>query len=153
AHAVAPRPDAAPPAKEVAAPATTAPARPRPVVKVEEVAHAVVRVASKDGVKQARISLQPAELGSVEIRLRYHAGGITAQLAADSISGVQALQEAAGDLRRSLESQGLVVQSVDVTLVGEGDHGPQQRERTPFESAAQPTPGRDAEPTESQQTE
>jgi flagellar hook-length control protein FliK len=110
-----------------AAPARAGQLAPR---SIDEVAHAVVRIARRDGAPQARINLHPAELGGVEVRLRYHAGGVSAQLSADTAQGGQALQQAAGELRRSLEAQGVAVHGLDVTVTTDADRMP-QRERQP----------------------
>jgi hypothetical protein len=77
-------------------------------------AQAVVRLAVRDGSTQARITLEPAELGRVEIHLRYQAGGVAATLLADGTEAAQALVAAAGELRRSLEAQGVAVLALDV---------------------------------------
>ena len=79
-----------------------------------DTARTVVRIAAREGAAQANITLHPAELGAVEIRLRYHAGGVSARSFADSQAAAQVLQGASGDLKRSLEAQGLVVHDLDV---------------------------------------
>jgi flagellar hook-length control protein FliK len=71
-------------------------------------------MAARDGAGSARITLHPAELGSVEIRIRYQASGVSAELTAESQQAAQALQQSVGELRRALESQGLTVLDLDV---------------------------------------
>ncbi|MFN8224917.1 MAG: flagellar hook-length control protein FliK [Gaiellales bacterium] len=82
--------------------------------ELADVANTVIRVAARDGKTTARITLRPVELGEVEIRLRYHAGGVTADVVAESRQAAQLLSNASGELRRSLESQGLTVHWLDV---------------------------------------
>jgi flagellar hook-length control protein FliK len=81
-------------------------------------------MAARDGAAQAHITLHPAELGEVSIRLRYHAGGVSADVLAVSQAAAQALQGAASELRRSLEAQGLTVHALDVRA---GEQEKQQR--------------------------
>jgi flagellar hook-length control protein FliK len=103
----------------VGRPPAELPARAR-LGELADVAATVIRLAARDGKAAARITLRPAELGEVEIRLRYHAGGISADVVAESSQAAQTLSQAAGELRRSLESQGLVVHWLDVRTGDEG---------------------------------
>jgi flagellar hook-length control protein FliK len=89
-----------------------------------EAARTVIRVAARDGQAQARITLHPAELGSVEIRLRYHATGVSADVLADSAQAAQALGQALPDLRRALEAQGMGVLWLDVRQGGGEERRP-----------------------------
>lgn len=95
----------------------------------------VVRMAAREEATQARITLEPGDLGQVRISLKYHAGGISAEVVADSVEAAQALQQTVGDLKRSLEAQGVVVHGLDVRLAG--DDG----QRAGRDSNA-PTPGK-----------
>jgi flagellar hook-length control protein FliK len=88
--------------------------------ELADIASTVIRVTAREGKAAARITLRPAELGDVEIRLRYHAGGVSADVVADSPQAAQTLSQAVGELRRSLETQGLVVHWLDVRT---GDDG------------------------------
>ena len=85
-----------------------------------DVAQTLIRVAAKDGKTTARITLRPVELGEVEIRLRYRAGGVSADVVAESRQAAQLLTSASSELRRSLESQGLTVHWLDVRAGSEG---------------------------------
>jgi flagellar hook-length control protein FliK len=78
----------------------------------------LLRIAARAGGATARITLTPPELGSVEIRLRVRGSNVVAELTADSSQGAQALGQSVSDLRRALEAQGLVVQSLDVRQAG-----------------------------------
>ncbi|MEZ5101940.1 MAG: flagellar hook-length control protein FliK [Thermoleophilia bacterium] len=102
--------------------------------EVGAVTRLVVRMAAREEATQARITLEPGDLGQVRISLKYHAGGISAEVVADSAEAAQALQQTVGDLKRSLEAQGLVVHGLDVRLAG-GDG--QRPDRDPN----LPTPG------------
>ena len=93
------------------------------LTQLADTARTVIRMAVRNGDAQAHITLHPAELGEVEIRLRYHAGGVSADVFADSRAAAQALQQASAELRRSLEAQGLVVHGLDVR------HGPNDERR------------------------
>jgi flagellar hook-length control protein FliK len=84
------------------------------LAELADTVRTVVRLAAEDGRTSARITLYPAELGEVRIRLRYEGGGIAAEVLAESQQAAQALQQAAPELRRSLESQGLNLLWLDV---------------------------------------
>ena len=103
------------------------------LAQLAETARTVVRMAAREGAAQAHITLHPAELGEVEIRLRYHAGGVSADVLADSQAAAQVLQGAASELKRSLEAQGLVVHDLDVRA---GEHEQQPRARAAPATAA-----------------
>ena len=96
----------------------------RPRVRLRDVpdmAHATLRVAVRqNGGATARISLHPADLGGVRITMRVHDGTVAATLAAETPAAAQALTQTASDLRRSLESQGLQIASLDVHVAGDG---------------------------------
>ena len=106
----------------------------QPRVRVQELAdsmHALVRVANRRGTAAARITLRPVELGGVQVRLRAHEGGVSAQITAETSAGAQALGASHAELRRSLESQGIVVHGIEVQLAGDGlgaDSSAHQRE-------------------------
>jgi flagellar hook-length control protein FliK len=82
--------------------------------------HAIVKVANRRGTAAARITLRPAELGGVQVQLRSHAGGVSASLTAETRAGAEALGVTYGELRRSLEAQGIVVHTIDVQFAGSG---------------------------------
>ena len=85
----------------------------------------LVQVASRNGAAHARLQLHPAEFGGIEVRLRSAANGVTAKITADRPEAVQALQQAAVELRQSLQERGLTVLDVEVSLAsaeGSGAH-------------------------------
>jgi len=52
--------------------------------------------------------------------MRVHDGAVSATLAAETPAAAQALTQTVSDLRRSLESQGLQIASLDVHVAGDG---------------------------------
>ena len=89
---------------------------------IVDVTRATMRMATRGGATEARITMHPEDLGEVQVRLTYHDGGISASVTADSTAAARALTQATHDLRRSLEAQGLTVHGLDVQLAG-GDSG------------------------------
>jgi flagellar hook-length control protein FliK len=98
-------------------------ATPVPLARAAEAVEHVLMLASSRGVTHARIALNPADLGSVDVHIRSTAEGLVARVVAHSADAVQTLQHAAGDLRRSLEEQGLNVMSLDIGQSGESGTG------------------------------
>jgi hypothetical protein len=98
-------------------------ARPaQPGVPLERAPRAVaqfVQVAVDRGLSKARINLRPAELGGIEISLQATAGGVAAQLVAESPEAARLLQAAAEDLRRALARQDVQLLSLEVSTSGE----------------------------------
>ena len=97
-----------------------------------------VSAASQRGVTRARIALRPEELGGVEVHLRHTAEGLSARLVADAPQAAQVLAQAAGDLRRSFEEQGLNLVRIDIatadddragTGAGAAQHGDREGRR------------------------
>jgi flagellar hook-length control protein FliK len=125
AQAAAPAPVApatgAAPATAPATPVTAA--TPVPLARSAEAVEHVLRLASSRGVTHARIALSPADLGSVDVHIRSTAEGLVARVVAHSAEAVQTLQNAAGDLRRSLEEHGLTLMSLDIGQSGESGTG------------------------------
>jgi flagellar hook-length control protein FliK len=133
---VAPATSAAP----ATAPATSvSAATPVPLARAAEAVEHVLRLASSRGVTHARIALNPADLGAVDVHIRSTAEGLVARVVAHSAEAVQTLQHAAGDLRRSLEEQGLNVMSLDIGQPGESGAGRARSEsngRNTYEGSA-----------------
>jgi len=111
-------------AQESAPPQAASPAPAAgPRLRVHELAasmQTVVRVARARGSATARITLRPAELGGVQVRLRCQSGAITAELTAETAAGAQALAQAGGELRRSLEAQGVNLLGLEVRVASDG---------------------------------
>ena len=133
--AVTPAAGPAAPAQQPAAGANPATrATPVPLARAAENVEHVLRLASARGVTHARIALNPVELGSIDVHMRHTSEGIVATVVAHAPDAVQQLQNAAQDLRRSLEQQGLNLLSLDIGQRGDersagragsdgGDHG------------------------------
>jgi flagellar hook-length control protein FliK len=100
------------------------------LAELAEAARAAIYVTARQGHPVARIVLHPKELGTIEIRLKYGADGISASVRADSPQAAQALAQASGDLRQALAAQGLDLLDLDIHDGGR-DTGP----RTPFTSS------------------
>jgi flagellar hook-length control protein FliK len=79
----------------------------------------MLRVLEHRGQVQAQLSLHPAELGGVEVRLRQTAHGLMATVTADRAEAAQVLQQAGTELRRALEAQGVQVAGLDIGMAGE----------------------------------
>jgi len=75
------------------------------------------------GVSSARISLSPAELGGIKISLSQTPAGLVARVVADHPEATQTLQQAAGDLKRTLESSGLPLLRLDISSSGDQSLG------------------------------
>jgi Flagellar hook-length control protein FliK len=121
------RPATAAPVPPAAQPSAAAPAAPSltplaqraaPLHQARAVAQ-VLQVALERGISQAKLNLRPAELGGIEIRLQTSSAGVTAQVIADSPEAARLLQQAAEDLRRSLERHDVTLLSLDVSTAGD----------------------------------
>ena len=111
-------PPAQPAAAAVPAPHTTAPLHQAPRAVAQ-----LLQVAVDRGITHAKLNLRPVELGGIEIRLQTSAAGVTAQVIADSPEAAKLLEQAAGDLRRSLERHDVTLLSLDVSTAGEDRFG------------------------------
>jgi hypothetical protein len=138
APAPAPAPDAAPTsapgpapapavvavAQPAATPATAVPvAQGTPHLTRASVDAAVDRVqdlvriaASRAGGARAMMQLKPVELGTVDVHLRTTREGLVATIAAHDQAGLDALQQAGPELRRTLEDRGVNVARLDLQL-------------------------------------
>jgi flagellar hook-length control protein FliK len=120
----APTPVAAPAAPPAAAfapatPAAAAAARGVGLEQAVETVRLALRAGADRGVSHARISLTPRELGGIEVHLRQTADGLVARVVAEHATAAQLLQHAGGELRRSLEAQGLSLLRLDIGSSGE----------------------------------
>jgi flagellar hook-length control protein FliK len=79
-----------------------------------EALRASVELATRAGTSQARISLEPEELGAVNIRLTQTAAGLVARVSAQSAAGAQAIAAGQNDLRGLLGSLGVSLLHLDV---------------------------------------
>jgi flagellar hook-length control protein FliK len=119
-------PSPAPPAAAPAPPPAPAPQPSLPLQRAASLHHApravaqVLELAVERGISHAKLSLRPADLGGVEIRLQSSSAGVTAQVVADSPEAARLLQHAAADLRRALERHDVTLLSLDVSTAGDG---------------------------------
>ncbi len=81
--------------------------------------HGTIQLTARQGLSQARISLQPEELGEIRINLTQTAQGLLARVTAESPAAAQALAAAHAQLRQSLSSLGINLTRLDV-----GHHDP-----------------------------
>jgi flagellar hook-length control protein FliK len=91
-----------------------APATPVPLSRAAETVEHIMRLASSRGVTHARIALNPESLGSIDVHLRHTADGLMARVVAHSPEAMVQLQQAADDLRRQLEDQGVNLLGLDI---------------------------------------
>jgi hypothetical protein len=82
---------------------------------------ALLRIASHRGQAQAHLTLHPAELGGVEVKLRVTTQGLVATVTADRPDAAQVLQQAGADLRRAFEAHGVEVAALDIGFAGDHD--------------------------------
>jgi flagellar hook-length control protein FliK len=74
-----------------------------------------MKITLADGISEAKLSLFPKNLGHVDVRITMHEGHLIAQFAADTLAGKQMLESQLPQLRQSLQSQGLLVEKLEVT--------------------------------------
>jgi flagellar hook-length control protein FliK len=87
--------------------------------EVIDAIHATVAMATRQGVAQARIELQPEELGQISIRLSQTSAGLSARVSADTAAGAQALTQGGSELRQSLSSLGVSLLRLDIGSSGQ----------------------------------
>ena len=76
--------------------------------------HGTIQLVARQGLTQARISLQPEELGEIRINLTQTAQGLLARVTAESPAAAQALAAAHPQLRQSLSSLGINLTRLDI---------------------------------------
>jgi flagellar hook-length control protein FliK len=76
--------------------------------------HGTIQLAARQGLTQARISLQPEELGEIRINLTQTTQGLLARVTAESPAAAQALAAAHAQLRQSLSSLGINLTRLDI---------------------------------------
>ena len=82
------------------------------------------------------MALRPVELGGIEIRLQATAGGIAAQVVADSPEAARVLAQAGDDLRRALEARDVTLISLEVSTSGDQRRGEQPDQTSDPEAPA-----------------
>ena len=120
----------------------------------------LLHVAVDRGISHAKLALRPVELGGIEIRLQATAGGIAAQVVADSPEAARLLAQAGDDLRRALEARDVNLISLEVSTSGDQQQRNARGEWTDGDDAVFGRSGRpgsgdaegDAEPAPTTQT-
>jgi flagellar hook-length control protein FliK len=94
------------------------------VVQTAERVQELVRIATtRSGNARATLQLKPEALGQVDVHLRTTRDGLVATIAAHDQAGLDALQQAGGDLKRMLEDRGVQLHSLDLQLGAGADQG------------------------------
>jgi flagellar hook-length control protein FliK len=75
---------------------------------------ATIEIAARQGATQARISLQPEDLGHISIRLSQTSEGLLARVSAETPAAAQALVDGRAELHQSLSSLGLPLLRLDI---------------------------------------
>ena len=83
-----------------------------------ETVRLTIGASAQRGVTRARFTLRPEELGGVEVHLRHTAEGLSARVVAEAPEAARLLSQAAGELRRTLEQQGLNLVRIEVGTAG-----------------------------------
>ena len=82
---------------------------------------ATIEIATRQGMGQARIALQPAELGQIRIHLTQTSEGLLARVTADTPAAAQALAASRGELHQSLSSLGTSLLGLDIGSFKQSD--------------------------------
>jgi flagellar hook-length control protein FliK len=82
---------------------------------------ATVEIASRQGIAQARISLQPEELGHISIRLSQTSDGLLARVSAETPAAAQALAAGRAELHQTLSSLGVSLLRLDIGSFGQSE--------------------------------
>jgi flagellar hook-length control protein FliK len=87
------------------------------VAQAAERVQELVRIATtRAGNARATLQLRPEALGQVDVQLRTTKDGLVATIAAHDQAGLDALQNAANELKRTLEDRGVQLHSLDLQL-------------------------------------
>jgi Flagellar hook-length control protein FliK len=84
---------------------------------------ATIEIAARQGATQARIALQPEDLGHISIRLSQTSEGLLARVSADTPAAAQALVDGRAELHQSLSSLGLPLLRLDVSSFAQSETG------------------------------
>jgi flagellar hook-length control protein FliK len=94
------------------------------VVQTAERVQELVRIATtRAGNARATLQLRPEALGQVDVQLRTTKDGLVATIAAHDQASLDALQNAANELKRTLEDRGVQLHSLDLQLGAGADSG------------------------------
>jgi flagellar hook-length control protein FliK len=90
-----------------------------------------IELGARQGATQARIELSPASLGTIRIELHRTDKGVTAHVVTDSAATADTLSKGGDDLRRSLQSAGVNLISLNIEARGDGNAPAQDRSEDP----------------------
>ena len=79
-----------------------------------------LKLAVREGVREARIRLWPPELGAVRVDLRVNGHQVTARFEAERADVRTMLESMRSELSRGLQEAGLKLQSLDIAAAGDG---------------------------------
>ena len=82
---------------------------------------ATIEIAARQGATQARIALEPEELGQISIHLSQTSEGLLARVSAETPAAAQALADGRSELRQSLSSLGLSLLRLDISSYGQSE--------------------------------
>jgi type III secretion system needle length determinant len=91
---------------------------------------ATIQLAARQGVTQARIALQPQELGDIRIHLSQTANGLLARVTADTPAAAQALAGGRSELHQSLSSLGVSLLRLDIGSSAQSEAGERREDFT-----------------------
>jgi flagellar hook-length control protein FliK len=91
---------------------------------------ATIEIATRQGITQARIALQPEELGELRIHLTQSSEGLLARVMADTPDAAAALASAHSELRQSLNSIGVSLLRLDIGSFSQSDAQAHQERHT-----------------------
>jgi flagellar hook-length control protein FliK len=86
---------------------------------------ASVEIAARQGLTQARITLQPEDLGHISVRLSQTSAGLLARVSAETPAAAQALTAGRAELHQSLSSLGVSLLRLDISSFGQSQAGEQ----------------------------
>jgi flagellar hook-length control protein FliK len=89
---------------------------------------ATVEIAARQGATQARIELQPEELGHINIHLTQTNAGLVARVSAETPAAAQALADGRSELHQSLSSLGLSLLRLDISSFGQPQTGDREQQ-------------------------
>lgn len=105
---------------------------------------ALVEELAADAPASARISLRPAELGALVIRVEARAEALDARFLVETAAAHAALERALPELRGVLAGSGIALGQASVGWAGPGDSGAGARGRSDGGAAGDPGAGRAA---------
>ncbi len=88
---------------------------------VHRIAKAFQRLSVEGG--KVRLKMHPEELGGVQLEMQVSGRTVNAKVIAENEPAKQLLQDSLPELRQRLESQGLIVQKLEVTTRSDADPG------------------------------